>query len=101
MTPTTRANPIHEKIPATTYFFASSFPVSLSAFFSADGSTKFTPSASGKHRYMTLDAAQKERVLKTYVELASAKPVVRAPRFPRQQQLQQEQQKKAAEPKQP
>jgi inosine-uridine nucleoside N-ribohydrolase len=51
-----------------------------------DGRTKFTPSPEGKHRYLILDPAQKERIIKTYTEVASAKPVVRAPRF-RQQQV--------------
>lgn len=50
-----------------------------------DGRTKFTPSAQGKHRYLILDPAQKERILKVYTEVASAKPVVRAPRFPRKE----------------
>lgn len=55
------------------------------------GNTKFSPSAGGKHRHLIFDPAQKERVLKTYIELASAKPVPRMPRFPRQQQQQQQQ----------
>ncbi len=53
-----------------------------------DGRTKFTPSPEGKHRYLILDAAQKERILKTYTELASAKPVPKQPRFRRPQQQQ-------------
>jgi len=44
------------------------------------GAAKFTPSASGKHTYLTVDPAQREKIVKTLVELASAKPVVRAPR---------------------
>jgi hypothetical protein len=46
-----------------------------------DGRTKFAPSAEGKHRYLIVDPSQKERVVKTYVEIASAKPVPRQPRF--------------------
>jgi len=46
-----------------------------------DGHTKFTPSAEGRHRYLILDPEQKERLVKAYVELASAKPVERRPRF--------------------
>jgi hypothetical protein len=42
-----------------------------------DGRTKFTPSAEGKHRYLILDPAQKDRIVQTYVELASARPVPR------------------------
>jgi hypothetical protein len=56
------------------------------------GRTKLTPSGGGKHRHLIFDPEQKERVLKTYIELASAKPVPRMPRFPRQQQQQQQQQ---------
>jgi hypothetical protein len=47
-----------------------------------DGRTRFTPAADGRHRYLEIDAAQKERVIQTYAELASAKPVPRQrPRF--------------------
>jgi inosine-uridine nucleoside N-ribohydrolase len=41
------------------------------------GRTKFTPSVEGKHRYLTLKPAEKDRVLKVYAEIASAKPVAR------------------------
>jgi len=58
-----------------------------------DGRTKFTPSTQGKHHYLILEPSQKEKVLKTYTEIASAKPVVRAPRFRPNQQQQQQQQK--------
>ena len=50
-----------------------------------DGRTKFTASPQGKHRYLILDPAQKERIIKIYTEVASAKPVPRAPRFPRKE----------------
>jgi hypothetical protein len=47
-----------------------------------DGRTRFTPAADGPHRYLAIDAAQKERIIQTYAELASAKPVPRqSPRF--------------------
>ncbi len=39
------------------------------------------PSPDSKVRHLILDPSQKEKVLQTYVEMASAKPVVRAPRF--------------------
>jgi len=39
-----------------------------------DGRTRFTASADGKHRYLILDPAQKDRILQTYTEVASAKP---------------------------
>lgn len=42
-----------------------------------DGRTKFTASADGEHRYLILDPTQKERIIKTFTEIASAKPVVR------------------------
>ena len=58
-----------------------------------DGSTKFTPSAKGLHRYLIADPAQKEKIIKTYTELASAKPVVRQFRFRNQ--------KKEADPAKP
>ena len=48
-----------------------------------DGRTRFQPSPGGKHRYLIADPAQTERIVKTYVELISAKPVVRQPRFRR------------------
>ena len=47
----------------------------------AEGRTKFVESAGGKHRYLSIDPAQKDRVTEALVSLASAKPVVRAPRF--------------------
>lgn len=40
-----------------------------------DGRTSFSDSDKGKHQYLILDREQKDRILKTYVELASAKPV--------------------------
>jgi len=40
-----------------------------------DGSTSFDNSDKGKHQYLILDREQKDRILKAYVELASAKPV--------------------------
>jgi len=66
-----------------------------------DGRTKFTPSPEGKHRYLILDPEQKERVIKTYTEIASAKPVPKQPRFRRQQQQQQQAPPKPLTPKPP
>jgi hypothetical protein len=77
-------------------YFKLSEPGTISAL--DDGRAKFTPSPEGRHRYLILDPEQKERVIKTYTELASAKPVPRQPRFRRQQQQQQQQQ---APPKPP
>jgi hypothetical protein len=64
-------------------YFKLSEPGTISVLDS--GNTKFTPSADGKHRYLIFDPAQKDRILKIYTELASAKPVVRQPRFPKKQ----------------
>ena len=57
-------------------YFKLSEPGTISVL--EDGRTKFTPSPEGRHRYLILDPEQKERVLKTYVEIASAKPVERS-----------------------
>jgi hypothetical protein len=66
-----------------------------------DGRTKFTPAPEGRHRYLILDQAQKEGILKTYTELASAKPVPRQPRRRPQQQQQVEPPKPPAAKPQP
>jgi hypothetical protein len=47
-----------------------------------DGSTRFTPSPDGKHRYLTLHPGKNEEVVKTYTEIVSAEPPPRdLPRF--------------------
>jgi hypothetical protein len=46
------------------------------------------PSADGKVRRLIADPTQKDRVIETYRELVSAKPVPRRPRFAPQQQEQ-------------
>ena len=46
-----------------------------------DGRAKFTPSPKGLHRHLIADPAQKEKIVKAYIEIASAKPVVRQFRF--------------------
>jgi inosine-uridine nucleoside N-ribohydrolase len=53
-----------------------------------DGRTGFAPAPAGKHRHLIFDPAQKERVIKTWTELVSTKPVPRRPRFGTQQQEQ-------------
>jgi hypothetical protein len=45
-----------------------------------DGRAKFTASASGQHRYLIFDPAQAGKLVKSFTELASAKPAARAPR---------------------
>src|SRR5207248_2917686 len=39
-----------------------------------DGKTTFAPSPGGKHRYLMVDVAQKERITKDFSALASGKP---------------------------
>lgn len=41
----------------------------------ADGQTKFTPLAEGKHRYLIADQARKEQLLAAYIQMASAQPI--------------------------
>lgn len=54
-----------------------------------DGRTRFAASPQGRHRHLIVDPSQKDRILKTYVELVSAKPVPRQRfRFQQQQQVQ-------------
>jgi len=48
----------------------------------ADGRLTFATSDNGKHRRVLLDPDQKEGIIRTYIELASAKPVERKPRHP-------------------
>ena len=45
------------------------------------GRLKLAASSQGKHRHLLYDPNQKERLLKVYTEIASAKPVPRFPRF--------------------
>jgi hypothetical protein len=80
-------------------YFKLSEPGTLSI--GANGALEFTPSADGKHRQLVLDPAQKERVIKTYTELASLKPVPRQRFFRPEQQQQQQQQQPAAQPPKP
>ena len=50
-----------------------------------DGRTHLTASAEGKHRYLILDPAQKEKILAVYTEMASNKPTPPQPRRRRSQ----------------
>ncbi len=56
-----------------------------------DGRTTFAPSSGGKHRHLIFDPAQKERILKAYTEIASARPVEKPQRIPLNKQAQQQQ----------
>lgn len=42
-----------------------------------DGRTQFTPGADGKHRYLIVDPAQKDRITKLYTDMVSAMPAPR------------------------
>jgi len=66
------------------------------------GVTQFTASASGRHRYLIADPAQKEKLIAAYVELASAKPGPRPQRFrpPAKQDVQKQDVQKQDAPKQ-
>lgn len=74
--------------PQESYFKASD-PGSVTML--EGGQLKLTPSADGKHRQLVYDPAQRDRIVKTYTELVSAKPVPRMPRF---RPMQQEEEKK-------
>lgn len=66
-----------------------------------NGRTRFTPSAGGKHRYLIIDPAQKEIVIQTFREIASAKPVPRRPRRRPQVEEEKKEPPKAPEAKPP
>jgi hypothetical protein len=55
----------------------------------APGTTSFGP-AGGKHRMLELDPAQRDRILRTYAEMASTHPVGRPQRFRPPQKKQEE-----------
>jgi len=56
-------------------YFKLSDPGTISVL--EDGRTRFTPSADGKHRYLIVDPAQKERIVSLYTALVSAPPAPR------------------------
>jgi len=69
-------------------YFTTSEPGAFSI--SSDGAVQLQALAGGPHRWLKADPAQRERISKIYVEMASAKPVAPPPRrLP--PQLQQEQ----------
>jgi hypothetical protein len=51
-----------------------------------DGRTRFTPSVSGRHRYLIAKPAMKEAIVKAYTTLVSARPAPPPQRGPRPQQ---------------
>ena len=56
-------------------YFTLSDPGTISV--TDDGRTQFTPGADGKHRYLIVDPAQKDRVTKLYKDMVSAPPAPR------------------------
>lgn len=90
--PTTAMAAVLYAVRAKDNLFQLSEPGTISVL--DDGRTKFTPSLRGRHRYLIVNAAEKSKVQQAYVEIASAKPVPKAPRrrFGQQQQQQQQQQ---------
>lgn len=67
-----------------------------------NGAVRFTLDPAGKHRSLLVDPAQKEKIIETFVQIASAKPIQRMP-FRRPQNADVEKKKaeadnKAAEP---
>ena len=51
-----------------------------------DGRLRFTPGADGRHKYLIVDPAQKDRVLQAYTELAAGKPLPRRTRPTKKQE---------------
>lgn len=66
-----------------------------------DGRTTFTPSPTGKHRYLIVDPEQKDRVIKIYREMASSKPAPRGGRGGRGAAAQQQNQNQQQQQNQP
>jgi hypothetical protein len=56
-------------------YFTQSAPGTISVL--DDGRLQFTPGADGKHRYLIVDPAQKDRILTLYKEMVSAPPAPR------------------------
>jgi hypothetical protein len=68
---------LHAVHPEDGYFTLSD-PGTISVL--DDGRTRFTPGADGKHRYVIVEPAQKERVTNLYTALVSAVPAPRPSR---------------------
>jgi hypothetical protein len=66
-----------------------------------DGRTSFAASDTGRHRYLILDPEQKERIIRTYAEIASAKPVPRKPRHPVDEKKDEKKEEEEKEEKKP
>ena len=77
--PTTRPRPRWRpcSTPCTPMTATSSCPTRARSRVLDDGRTRFTPAAEGKHRYLIVDPAQKERVVGVYTAMVSAQPAPR------------------------
>jgi len=62
-------------------YFKTSGPGTIKV--SDDGRTAFTAGQNGKHSYLIVDPAQTAKIVQTWTEIASAKPVPPKPRFRR------------------
>ncbi|MBI4902973.1 MAG: nucleoside hydrolase [Acidobacteria bacterium] len=80
-TPTWDMVAVLQAVRAKENYFALSEPGTVQV--SDDGMTKFVASAAGKHRYLKLDPAQKDKILQAYHDVLSAKPQPRQFRFRR------------------
>jgi inosine-uridine nucleoside N-ribohydrolase len=80
-------------------FFRTSEPGTITV--ADDGRVTFRPAANGLHRYLVADPAQKDRLIATYRELVSVKPVPRRRPGPPQVQEKKPQAPKPAEGKPP
>lgn len=77
--PTTALAALHYAAHPTSGCFELSAPGTITVL--DDGSTRFTPGASGRHRYLIADPSQRESLLATYVSLVSLAPAPRPVRF--------------------
>ncbi|HUS06204.1 MAG TPA: nucleoside hydrolase [Bryobacteraceae bacterium] len=77
--PTWDMSPVLYAIRTKEEYFQLSAPGTITV--NDDASTRFSESAGGKHRYLIVDPAQRERIIKAYVELVSARPVPKQPRI--------------------
>ena len=75
--------PVLQAVREKEAYFKLSEPGTISV--ADDGRATFAAAADGRHRTLMLEAEQKERILKAYVELAAAKPVERTRRFPKKE----------------
>lgn len=77
--PTTALAALLHAVHPTSGYFKLSAPGTIAVL--DDGTTRFTPGASGRHRYLIADPAQREHALATYVSLVSVAPAPRPVRF--------------------